>query len=522
MKTLDLIQGSELWHAVRLQHFTASEAPAMMGASKYQTRDALLKLKATGIAKEVDAHTQRLFNKGHETEASIRPFIERILGDELYPVTGSIEIEGLKLLGSFDGLTMMEDKGFEHKLWNEELAASVRAEDLHPHYYWQLEQLLLISGAEYMLFATSNGTGEQCVWMKYCPVAGRREELIAGWKQFAIDLANYVLQEAEAAKAIAEPAETLPAITYSTDFKSTGLELRSNIEAFKAAAQRLVEQSKKQLESDQDFANAEARIKSCKAAEEKIAVIQSNVVGEVADIDKFTKDLGAISEMLRQCRLNEEKQVKARKEAIKHEEITRASNEWNAVIVGYNEKLWTLAKVQMPAVYVDLQGAIKGLKTVSSLRSKLNDELARGKIEAGAVFEKICLGVSLIQQFAGDKLFLFSDLQNIVDKDSEYISAVVGKRIADYEAAEQARMKQQAPEEVAKAVRAVFEAEEKSAERAFILFQQEQIKELVDTLQSLYDLQNGSPLPKYDTDYEKAMNESSRVLGYWQKFYSGE
>jgi len=86
----------------------------------------------------------------------------------------------------------------------------------------------------------------------------------------------------------------------------------------------------------------------------------------------------------------------------------------------------------------------------------------------------------------------------------------------------QARMKQQAPEEVAKAVRAVFEAEEKSAERAFILFQQEQIKELVDTLQSLYDLQNGSPLPKYDTDYEKAMNESSRVLGYWQKFYSGE
>ena len=86
----------------------------------------------------------------------------------------------------------------------------------------------------------------------------------------------------------------------------------------------------------------------------------------------------------------------------------------------------------------------------------------------------------------------------------------------------QARMKQQAPEEVAKAVQAVFEAEEKTAERAFILFQQEQIKDLVGTLQALYDLQNGSPLPSYDKDYEKAMNESSRVLGYWHKFYSGE
>ena len=444
MKTLDLIQGSELWHAVRLQHFTASEAPAMMGASKYQTRDELLKLKATGIAKEVDTHTQRLFNKGHETEASIRPFIEHILGDELYPVTGSIEIEGLKLLGSFDGLTMMEDKGFEHKLWNEELAASVRAENLHPHYFWQLEQLLLISGAEYMLFATSNGTGEQCVWMKYYPVAGRREELIAGWKQFAADLATYVAPEAEAPKAIAEPVETLPAITYSTEFKSTGLELRSNIEAFKAAALRLVDQSKKQLETDQDFANAEARIKSCKSAEERIAAIQSNVVGEVSDIDKFVKDLGAIAEMLRQCRLNEDKQVKARKEAIKLEEITRASNEWNAVIVGYNEKLWKSAKVQMPIVHVDFQGAIKGLKTVASLRSKLNDEIARGKIEAAKIYENIITNLQLLNMIAGEYMELFADLQMICVKDADYIKAIAKQRVDEHKAAEQKRIHEEA------------------------------------------------------------------------------
>jgi hypothetical protein len=78
------------------------------------------------------------------------------------------------------------------------------------------------------------------------------------------------------------------------------------------------------------------------------------------------------------------------------------------------------------------------------------------------------------------------------------------------------------PKVLSKIIAFVKEAEEKNAEQAFILFQQEQIKELVDALQSLYDLQNGSPLPSYDKDYEKAMNESSRVLGYWQKFYSGE
>lgn len=85
-----------------------------------------------------------------------------------------------------------------------------------------------------------------------------------------------------------------------------------------------------------------------------------------------------------------------------------------------------------------------------------------------------------------------------------------------------AGLKQASAELLAKAIKTIVEMENKNAEQAFILLQQEQIKELVDTLQSLYDLQNGSPLPSYDEDYEKAMNESSRVLGYWQKFYSGE
>ena len=444
MKTLNLVQGSDEWKKVRLEHFTASEAPAMMGASKYQSRDALLKLKATGISPEISEQQQRLFDKGHATEAAICPLFDTILG-ELYPVTGALEIAGLKLLASFDGLTADWDIGFEHKLWNERLAEACGVGELEPHYFWQLEQQLLISGAERIVFATSDGTDRNCVWMDYFPVAGRREQLIAGWKQFAIDLANYVLPESEEAKAIAEPIETLPSITYSTDFKSTGLELLSNIEAFKAAAMRLVDQSKKQLESDQDFANAEARIKSCKAAEEKIAVIQSNVIGEVSDIDKFVKDLGAISEMLRQCRLNEDKQVKARKEAIKHEEVARANNEFNAHTVGMNERLYVMAKVQMPTITsFDPLGAIKSLKTVASLRSKLNDEIARAKIQADAIYEKIVFNIDLLKMHAGEYGFLFSDIQNLVLKDSDYVTAIAQQRVTEHKAAEHARIQAEA------------------------------------------------------------------------------
>ena len=42
MKIIDVTQGTPEWHAVRAEYFTASEAPAMMGVSKYQSRSDLL------------------------------------------------------------------------------------------------------------------------------------------------------------------------------------------------------------------------------------------------------------------------------------------------------------------------------------------------------------------------------------------------------------------------------------------------------------------------------------------------
>jgi len=39
MKTLNLKQGTKEWHEHRNKHFNASDAPAMMGASPYKTRN---------------------------------------------------------------------------------------------------------------------------------------------------------------------------------------------------------------------------------------------------------------------------------------------------------------------------------------------------------------------------------------------------------------------------------------------------------------------------------------------------
>ena len=158
MITHQLIQGSPEWHAYRAAHNNASDAPAMMGASPYKTRDQLIAERATGIVPEVDAATQRLFDSGHRFEALARPLAEVIIGQELYPVTGSLE--GTRLSASFDGLTLLEDVAFEHKRLNQRLRAALSVPgctgaDLPIEYQIQLEQQCAVSGCEQILFMAS-------------------------------------------------------------------------------------------------------------------------------------------------------------------------------------------------------------------------------------------------------------------------------------------------------------------------------------------------------------------------------
>ena len=117
MQTHNLVQGSIEWLAHRRQYFNASDAPAMMGVSSYKTRNELLHELHTGMTPSVDAATQRRFEDGHRFEALARPLAEKIIGQDLYPVVGTI----VNLSASFDGLTIDKSVAWEHKTMNAEL-----------------------------------------------------------------------------------------------------------------------------------------------------------------------------------------------------------------------------------------------------------------------------------------------------------------------------------------------------------------------------------------------------------------
>jgi len=425
MKIHNLAQGSPEWHALRAQHFTASEAPAMMGASKYQTRTDLLTLKKTGIAPDVTPSQQFIFDKGHATEAAARPLVEAKIGEELYPVVGTLG----NLLASMDGATMLGETLFEHKLWNESLVAQVKAEDLTPHYYWQLEQQLLVSGAERVIFVCSDGTAENFVSMEYRPVAGRAKQLIEGWKQFEADLGGHVVADAPSI-VVGKAPDELPALR----IELTGMVTASNLKLFEQSALAVIDSVKTTLQTDQDFADAKKAVKWCGDVEEAVAAAKKQALSQTQTIEELFSSLDRVSAHARETRLKVDKLVKAQELLVKTNIKQKAEQALTNHVAAINK---TLGKVVLPAVVADFVGAMKNKRTIASLQDAVDTELARAKIDASQAADSIRLNLTSLAELATDHAFLFSDIQQLVIKANDDLVTLIKFRISEHEKAEE-------------------------------------------------------------------------------------
>lgn len=427
MKIHDITQGSPEWHELRAAHFTASEAPAMMGVSKYQTRGDLLRAKATGADRDIDAVTQALFDRGHAAEAAARPMAEKIVGEELYPATVTEEIDGLQLLASLDGMTMAGDTLFEHKLWNEELADDVRCGILKKHYAVQMDQQMLVTGAEKVLFMCSDGTDGRCTWMWYYRNREAEQTVVAGWSQFLADLAAYEHFEDATAPAGKAP-ETLPALR----IELTGMVTASNLNEFKQTALAVIDAVKTDLQTDQDFADADKAVKWCSDVETRIDAAKQHALSQTASIDELFRALDEIKAETRTKRLTLEKLVKSRKESVRVEIQQAAVADLRAHYDQINATLSPCA-LAFPADFAQtVANAMKGKKTVASLRDAASTAAAHAKIAASQVADRTRANLQAMDE---DYRHLFPDLNALATaKAPDDFKAVVALRIQEHKA----------------------------------------------------------------------------------------
>lgn len=431
MQIHDVIQGSEEWLRLRDEYFTASEAPAMLGLSKYVRRDELLSLKKFGIDNTSEYARRFLFDKGHKAEAAIRPHIEQIIGEELYPCVGSDVVDGLPLLASFDGLTMLHGINFEHKMWNEELAAAVAQDIIPDSHIPQLEQQHMVSKAECTIFVVSDGTPDNCVYTWYYPDHAWRKRITGGWKQFQADKDTHehiVEPEKPTATAIME----LPAlaIQISGEVKNT------NLATFKDAATAFLKNIKTDLTTDQDFADAELTVKFCDKAEKQLDLVKQQALSQTAEIERLFSEIDQMKAAFRSKRLDLEKLVKNKKDLIRAEIVQESQGAFAAHIAQLNERL---GGQYLPVIQADFAGAMKGKKTIVSLRGAANDELAARKIVANEIADTIEENLTVVNA-QPEYMNLFPDLTAILTKNPEDFELLVNNRIMKHKDAENARI----------------------------------------------------------------------------------
>lgn len=448
MQTHNLIQGSPEWLAYRREHNNASDAPAMMGASPYKTRGALLREMHTGIAPEISDQQAYLFTRGHKFEGASRGMAETILGEELFPIVGSAG----RLSASFDGLTMDERICWEHKTLNDQLRACfcemetiapeyrehAAGRELPLHHRIQMEQQLHVSGAERVLFTASRWSDDgellEAAHCWYCPDDKLRAAILNGWAQFEKDLAAYVTLAEAPAAATGHAPDTLPALRIEV----TGQVTASNLAEFKASALTAIRGVKRELSTDQDFADAEASVKWCAEVESRLEAAKQHALSQTTSIDELFRTIDDIAAEARRTRLDLDKLVKARKDTIR-EDIVRAAR---AALQAHAQALaveCAPATVNVAGVG-DFATAIKSKRTVQTLREACDAELARSRIALDDQARVIRANLAAFRTLAldVDRGFLFPDLGALAHKGADDFAAVVRQRIADHAAAEEA------------------------------------------------------------------------------------
>lgn len=467
MDILDIKQGSPEWLALRLNYFTASEAPAMMGDSPFTTRDQLLHQKKTGSTPEVSEYQQKKFDAGHKAEDKARPLAEAIVGSDLFPATGVTNVAGLPLLASFDGLTMMEDRVFEHKLWNEKLVVQIEGEGLEPAYYWQLEHQLLVSGAECVLFICSDGSPENLRHVYYYSQDHRRDALIAGWQQFKADLETF------------QPLAPEPVLEGEIILDTTALVIQiagqvnhSNLPRLEQQIWQTIDSTKSALVTDQDFANAESAVKYFKKTEKKLQDGKDTALAQVPDIARLFAKIDQLTDAMASKRKSLDKQVKHQKQHIKDRMVLDAMTALEKTRHNINKTLQP-ALVPQAAIPADFQEVIKGKKSFISMHSAINDRLAQARIELKRKATVVQQNLTVYQKLAVDKDYLFPDLNVLLHKDQPDLIAIIEMRL-NQEQQQIANNEQPEPAPVAEP-----KPEKKDAQQARLSPQGEAMEEII-------------------------------------------
>ena len=440
MKLINLIQGSPEWHQYRKTHFNASDAPAMMGCSMYETRDELIHRLATGEEKPVSQEMQKIFDEGHRREALMRPMAETLLLEDLHPMTGEEEplpTHRRPMSASFDGVTLLQDIVWECKSLNNTIRSASSVDDLHLCYKVQMEQQMLLSGAKRAYFTGVKFDGHELsesvsFWYQSDPELARKIE--AGWDQLEKEIQAYQVKNHVEPQA-AEKVSSLPAVFAQVE----GRLISTNLGQVLPVIERFISSAVLVMVTDDDFALAEGQAKKAREGAKQCRAVARSIIDQMATIGDATRVLEEAADKLDALGLFQEKGVKTQKDLLKNNARKEYEKKWYDYRQMINDSLGIIVQMDMRDE-PDFAEVMKGQRMMSSVHNKLNSELARSKIALDKVAAEHADKLNWFRTLNCDRLF--HDLPSLVSRLSyDDFQIAVNARIESYKKDEEAKIK---------------------------------------------------------------------------------
>lgn len=214
------------------------------------------------------------------------------------------------------------------------------------------------------------------------------------------------------------------------------------------------------LQSDDDFAQAEADCKELKAIEDKTRAAIKAVLDGSVETKAIIDAAEAAAEDLRTVRLKMEKLVKAEKVRVREEITGQAKNAIHAQINAADERIQPALRKVLRLTELDgvLEEAAKGKKTIDGLRKGCAEVLANWTLLIDKSAKYL---VDRYERIPQDRMHLFADLTDVLTLDKDF-DATVKARID----AEDARIEAQARAQQEAELRAKIAAEERAKAQA--------------------------------------------------------
>lgn len=165
MKVTTLNQNTQEWIEWRDTGLGASDASTILGVNPYNTAFGLWQIK-TGRKLPPDLSKNPNVQRGNRLESTAKKVAEKYIGEELFPLCASEQVENF-ILASFDGLTKSHETVVElkcpHQTTFDDVKENGKESKAFKLYCIQVQQQLLVADAKrgYLIFYLKGTDGQK-------------------------------------------------------------------------------------------------------------------------------------------------------------------------------------------------------------------------------------------------------------------------------------------------------------------------------------------------------------------------